>query len=155
MSLHFQHSLESLRADDRRPTYVVLGLAFVLLLLWAFWFTTAPIARYANGQILQTTPDGWIVAEFPAQAYDRLQLDQRAWLHPQATGNQQVPAIAATVYDFPEQAPASGASARFQVQLYSDLDAQNEDVFANGFGGEVVVEVEYRTPLELLTGRKR
>lgn len=150
MSIHFPRSIDSLRANRVRPIYSLLAFAAVLLAIWVYWFLDAKIARYENGRILQTMQDGSVLAVFADEAFDRLQLDQPAWLHVQDAAGNEVEAIPATVVTLPDELPASGTGGQFQVELYSELDEENEEDFADGFTGDVVVEIGYLSPFALL-----
>jgi hypothetical protein len=160
MSLPFERSVRALKSDREWPALAVLGSAAVLLALWAFWFFTAPIARYETAPVTGVTRDGAFVATFPGSALSSLRPGQMALLRWQAAGGA-------------SQGGAATASAASQVtpalvmlldpsstdsQVAVELVALAEQPFAAGLlvgeGADSTasivaeVEVEYLSPAQ-------
>ncbi|MCB0100023.1 MAG: hypothetical protein KDE46_30030 [Caldilineaceae bacterium] len=155
MALPFSQSMRSLQADRGMGTFIGLSIALLVFLLWTSWFLWAPISRYETGSLVAITGDGWIVAEFPARAWESIQQGQVAYIHitPQnASGNSQngggstdntaiiIPAIVANILGRP-------VNDRFQVTLAIQ---EYTPALERKFSGKVDVEVERVTPAILV-----
>lgn len=137
--------MRSLQVDRGRRSLIGLIIAAVLLILWVMWLFLAHITMYTTGQITEIERDGTVLASFPGKEADRLQVGQRALLNPSGELAKTVSAIPAEVLDV---SPQPG-----QNQVRVELYPLNEDpaLFqANGFTGQVDVEVEQVSPAMLV-----
>lgn len=144
MSTAFSHSLRSLQADRNRFSLVALSLAGLLFLGWLVWFFFAPVTLYETGQIIQTSSDGVVIAQFPLTAQTRLQVGQAVQL--QLEGAEQSDAIPATVADVAQQATGD----QVQVVIYADMDSPHVGALQEGLTGRVSVAVESLSPARLV-----
>jgi hypothetical protein len=149
MSVAFAQSLRSLQAERRLFSLFWLLLVSALLLIWLLWFFLASIAIQVHGQIVQTTRDGVVIAEFPATAQARLQRGQVALIHPQdradqtATGTVTIPATITEIRPAPQ-------NARLRVTLYADMDSPDAGSIYPGLSGRVDVIVAHSSPATLV-----
>lgn len=97
MPLPLDHSIRALQSDREWPALAILLSAGVLLVLWAFWFFAAPLARYETGTVVGMTRDRTYVANFPSTASAALLPGQMALLRWHDAGDEQQ-AGAATGY---------------------------------------------------------
>ncbi len=144
MSIAFAHSLRSLQADRNRFSLVALSLAGLLFLGWLAWFCFAQVTLYETGQIVQTSSDGVVVAQFPSAAQARLQLGQAVQLR--LAGSVPGNAIPATIADIAQQS----SDGQLQVTIYADMDTPNAGALQNGLTGQASVAVEQLSPARLL-----
>jgi len=144
MSIAFSHSLRSLQADRNRFSLVVLFLIGLLFLGWLVWFFFVPVIVYETGQIVQTSSDGVVVAQFPLTAQDRLQPGQAVQLY--LDGANQHEAIPATVVDVTQQPTGN----QIQAVIYADMDAPSVAALQDGLTGQARVAVEQLSPAALV-----
>ena len=144
MSIAFSHSLRSLQADRNRFSLVVLFLIGLLFLGWLVWFFFVPVTVYETGQIVQTSSDGVVVAQFPLTAQDRLQPGQAVQLY--LDGANQQAAIPATVVDVTQQPTGN----QIQAVIYADMDAPSVAALQDGLTGQARVAVEQLSPAALV-----
>jgi hypothetical protein len=144
MSTEFSHSLRSLQAGRSRLSLATLLLAALLLIGWLAWFFFAPVTLYESGEIVQTSGDGVVVAQFPLTAQTRIQLGQVAEIFLEDV--EQTGAIPAIVADVTQ--PATGD--QFQVMLYADMDSPNVAALQSGLTGRATVAVEHLSPATLV-----
>ena len=144
MSIAFAHSLRSLQADRNRFSRLALALAALLFLGWLAWFFFAPVTLYEIGQIVQTSSDGVVIAQFPLTAQTRLQVGQTVQL--QLSGVKPPATLPATVADIAQ--PAAGD--QIQVTIYADMDSPYAAALQNGLTGQATVAVEQTAPARLV-----
>jgi len=145
MSIPFTQSLHALYADQGRVSLGGIGLALLLLLLWAAWFVTPSLPVYTNGELLRLTRSGDLVAMFPAQAYDQLRPGQAARIYPAHSSGSAV-ALPATVLEIDLNDRGDAVEVRFYPESTVDLDA----LFSNGVTGQATVETATISPAVLL-----
>jgi hypothetical protein len=144
MSIAFSHSLRSLQTDRNRFSLVVLFLIGLLFLGWLVWFFFVPVIVYETGQIVQTSSDGVVVAQFPLTAQERLQPGQAVQLY--LDGANPPEAIAATVVEVTQQPTGN----QIQVLIYADMDAPSVAALQDGLTGQARVAVEQLSPARLV-----
>lgn len=144
MSMAFSHSLRSLQSDRNYVSLLILGLISLLFCGWLAWFLLASLPQYEQGEILQTSSDGVVLAQFPPTAQTRLQPGQSVQLY--LAGTEQTSALPGTVAEL--QQPAQGKP--LQVTIYADLDAPGAAALREGLSGRVLVKVEQLSPAAVL-----
>jgi hypothetical protein len=138
--------MRAIQADRGGMALTGLVVALLLLLLWIGWFLFARISIYERGPILRTSGDGLILAEFPAEALERLHPGQVAWVRPTGAAAQTIGRLPAYVIE----APTLNRAELHPVELYVEVTPENYEVLANGFTGQVEVEVEQLSPAVLI-----
>lgn len=144
MSTEFSHSLRSLQAGRSRLSLATMLLAALLLIGWLAWFFLAPVTLFEGGEIVQTSSDGVVVAQFPLTAQTRLQSGQSAEIF--LEGVEQDGAIPAIVADVTQ----SATGGQIQVVLYADMDSPNVAALLSGLTGRATVAVEHLSPATLV-----
>jgi len=145
MALPFTRSLRSLQTDSDHAATVVIGLVVLLLTAWGVWFFGARIALTEMGRIVQTSLDGMVWAEFPAESGARLRPEQPAQIRFHETNGQQSKPVSATVLSVDPRPDGP-----LRVTLYAALDAENIRAFTQGRSGDVAIEAERLSPAQLL-----
>jgi len=145
MSIAFAQSMRSLQTDRGYRSLISLVIATVLLIAWVLWLFLAHITLYSTGQITEIQRDGTVIAAFPAKAAERLQVGQQALLKPTGELAKTVSAIPAEVLNV---IPQTGQD-QVRVELYP-LREDPALFDANGFTGQVDVEVEQLSPAMLV-----
>lgn len=147
--------MRSLQTDRGVGAWVGLGIVLAIFLLWTAWFLWAPITRYETGAFIGITRDGWVVAEFPTQAWESIQQGQAAYIYlepsitdkmgpndervPRETGRA-IPAVVANILNRP-------TNERFQVSF---AVKEYSPALEGRISGEVAVEIEQVTPAILV-----
>ena len=160
MSVAFTQSVRSLQAERRLFSLLWLVVVSALLLIWLLWFFLAAITIQVQGQVVQSTRDGVIVAEFPIGAQNSLQRGQQAVIHPQLTTDQATGSFdqpPASIGDTPITIPATITEIRaatqpprLRVTLYADMDSPNAAAVQPDLSGQVDVIVAHRSPAALV-----
>jgi hypothetical protein len=140
MSLPFESSIRSLRADREWPALTVLVCAIVLLGLWMAWFLWAPIPRYETGTVVGTKRSGAIVAQFPAVAQTYLKAGQAAFVHQEVqAGSDRAGESEPVMVMLVDRAPLDG---KIGVELASLAKDPAEWGKATNSNSPLVVDVE-------------
>ncbi len=147
MSSSFSRTMRSLHADSFRPALIGLVVAIILLVIWGTWFFFAQVTFYENSQSAYLTDGEIIVAEFPAEAFNRIQTGQAARLSIDGAIGKKVGSIRAIVTDVinPSQAEKMG-----QVRLFAFADAASPIRFQEKLTGQVEIAVEQISPAQLV-----
>ena len=149
MAVAFSQSLRSLQAERRLFSLLWLLIVSALLLLWLLWFFFATFTIQAQGQIVQTTSAGVVIAEFSATEQSRLQIGQPALIQTMASANQPR-AAAVTVPAIITAIDPAAQPARLRVTLYTDMDSPNAGVVQPNLTGQVAVIVAHSSPASLV-----
>lgn len=161
MAVAFSQSLRSLQAERRLFSLLWLVVVSALLLIWLLWFLLAAITIQVHGQVVQSTRDGVVVAEFPLTAQSSLQRGQQALIHPQLTTDQtlngplaQPPASTGrntlTIPAIITEIRVATQPPRLRVTLYADMDSPNAGAVQPDLSGQVDVIVAHRSPAALV-----
>ncbi|RKZ52116.1 MAG: hypothetical protein DRR00_09350 [Candidatus Parabeggiatoa sp. nov. 3] len=147
MSSPFSRTMRSLHADSFRPALISLVVAIILLVIWGTWFFFAQMTFYENSQSAYLTDGEIILAEFPAEAFNRIQTGQAARLHLDGAMGKQVGTIRAIVTDVmrPSQAEKTG-----EVRLFAFANADSPIRFQEKLTGQVEIAVEQISPAQLV-----
>ncbi len=141
MTTKFSRSVRSIQADNLAP--VLVGIAFFTLLMvgWTLWLFLAQIPTYATSVTAVYTPEGYVIAQFPATTVASIRRGQpaRFQLGTIKSDTQTIP-LAVSDVD-----PVTG-----QVRLILQVDVDDIDDFIGlqgGTMGEVKVTVKQDSPV--------
>lgn len=140
MSIPFNQSIRSLRADREWSALTALLSAILMLILWLVWFVWAPIPLYEYGEVVGISRSGMLLARFSDSASTRLQPGQPALLKLQnaTEGNRANQAISAFVMDIGSR--EGDNTVTIAVSMLPDSWFEGKEI-AND-AGTVLVEVE-------------
>ena len=153
MSVAFSQSLRSLQAERRLFSLLWLLVVSALLLIWLLWFFLAAITIQVHGQVVQSTRDGVVVAEFPVTAQSTLQRGQQALIYPQLTAEHPLASTGRNTRTIPAiitEIRAATQPPRLRVTLYADMDSPNAAAVQPDLSGQVDVIVAHRSPAALV-----
>ena len=145
MSSPFSRTMRSLYADSFRPALISLVVAIILLVTWGTWFFFAQVTFYENSQSAYLTDGEIIRAQFPTEAFNRIQTGQPARLY--LDGAIVAGSIRAIVTDVirPSQTEEMG-----EVRLFALADADSPIRFHEKLTGQVEIAVEHISPAQLV-----
>jgi hypothetical protein len=146
MPTPFANTLRSLNADRFRGSLIGLAVALVLLLAWGGWFLLARITVYEVSTTATVAEDGYVVAEFPAAAFERIRRGQAAWLRPVKEGVKQPARVPGVVFEL-RRASSTEPS---RVKLFPVLDRDPSEVLPAGQKVKVEIEVETVPPAAMV-----
>ncbi len=143
MALPFTRSMRSLESDGDYFSTVGSIIVILLLIAWGIWFFGSRITLVETGQILQTSTDGTVWAEFPATISSNIYRDQPAMIRFQSAEMQDVIAIPATVLSSELEGDL------VNVLLYAEPDQTTIALFEDGVAGQVDLETGQISPAML------
>lgn len=149
MSSPFSRTMRSLHADSFRPMLVGLIGASILIAIWCIWFFFAQVTLYEHSLVARVTKGEIIVAEFSAEALNRIQQGQPARLNIDGAMGQQVGSISAIVTDIIKPS-TSEQKETGEVKLFSFAEASSPIRFEEELTGQVEIEVEHISPAKLV-----
>lgn len=138
--------MRSLYVDGSGSSLAWLIVAIVLLVAWAAWLFLARMTLYETGQIVRTTKEGTVVANFPLAAADRIRRGQSAILRPQGIMSEASAPLAAIVTNVTE----SPREERLWVELYPRTRTVVFRPQQREVTGPVAIEVAHVSPAALL-----
>jgi hypothetical protein len=145
MPAPFANTLRSLNADRFRGSLIGLGVAVVLLIAWGGWFLLARITIYEASASAVVARDGFVVADFPSAALERIRRGQAAWLHPVPDAGEQPVIVPAVVFDIKFSSAES-----IPVKLFPMLDRDPNKILLEGQKIRVEIEVDSVSPASLV-----
>lgn len=146
----FAQTTRSLDADTGTVTLIgvaVFGLLLALILLWAF---AARFMVYATSEPTKILLGETIVAHFPTEEGERLQVGQPALIYLDESTVSGVQTLQGQVFDV--MATANGVEAEVvpDIEWIDDNDPAILDLFYTPVSGHVDVQVEAISPATLL-----
>jgi hypothetical protein len=133
--------LRSLQNDPFRGSLIAVGVALVLLIVWAGWFFGAQVTIYEHSADFTLQRDGSLAVRFNTDALARLQPGQAAYVEIQS-GNANAPdatrVLPALVMDVPFEATGPVIVALLTEERLTTPQ------------GTVQIEVEYVSPAMLV-----
>lgn len=131
-----------LRLDSFRAARVGLLLAAANMALLVLWFFLARVTLYEVSGSIKPSADGRVAAAFSQDALARIHIGQRGWLRLDPGTDQPAVRIPVLVYDVPPQSA--------DVELVILDPEYTVDSSAQKVKGQVEIEVEYVSPVELV-----
>jgi hypothetical protein len=135
--------MRSLQVDSYRASLVGILLASGILLALVVWFFTARITLYESTNSVSLTEDGRLMARFPSEAMARLRQGQAGVLRVSVGSDQSVVPLPIMVFTIQQGSP--------DVEVIVTSNEIPENLFPEGFKGQVQVEAEYITPATLVS----
>lgn len=152
LSIPFSRSLRSLNNDNFKGTRWIVGLGFLILMLWGLWFLLAPSSLYeaSEGAAVQAQaglPLGG-VANFPITLASKIQPGQTARFHPKN------PVDLGSAYDNITAIikEVKKTSRSLEVTFLLQLPASAYANLPQNMQGTLEVEVGQTTPINLIFG---
>jgi hypothetical protein len=142
MSTSFSSTLRTLQNDPQTFSMGWIVLISLLLLGWLSWFLFAPLSRSVEGVMVHIDGDGVVLAQFPGEVANQLQIGQKSAILLKDGGQNQSASIPATLSNILPQIGDTPS----QVEFYVDLDAPSASAFHSGITGTVSVVVEQISP---------
>ncbi len=169
MASPFSRTTRSVATDHFYVSLAGLIIAIILAIVWGRWFFTAKITFYETSQRITVTNDESIVtqfpqdahggtqravsirtrrivAEFPPETRERIQVGQPAFLLLNTSVGKQTGALTTVV----DNIAVDGKTNSLRVELTATLDAERPNPFEQGASGELRVESRYVTPAVLI-----
>jgi hypothetical protein len=162
-------TIRSVALDHFYLSVAGLVIAIVFAIIWGKWFFTAKVTFYESTQHVYVTGDETIVsefpqeakggtqravsvrtrriiAEFPPEARERIQIGQPAFLALNTSVGKQTGPLEAVVVAVVDD----DKKRVLRVEITAMLDAERPNPFEEGAPGEVRVESQYITPVALV-----
>ena len=137
MTVQFSRSVRSIHADNLGPMLIGTTFFAILMLGWVLWFFFAAIPDYEDSTAATYQREGYVMAEFSALAFNRLQRGQPAQFQP-AVEDRIVLTIPLVVTDiYPETS---------QARLVVRAEDETTLPLQSGLTGQVKVTVEQFSP---------
>ncbi|MEZ4619296.1 MAG: hypothetical protein R2867_27830 [Caldilineaceae bacterium] len=115
----------------------------LLLIAWGIWFFGSNITLVETGQIIQSTTDGIVLAEFPVAVGSNIYRNQPAVIRFQSAEAEELAVIPATVF------ATELKDDLVTVMLYAEPDVTTIQLFDQGLTGQVDLETGQLSPAML------
>lgn len=158
MGVPFARSLRSLRADGFRYTLIGLTVALLLLLAWGLWFFNAHIQFWERSSSAQVIEGDFIDAAFSNEQLHRIRRGQAARFYPDAAASSDLgldlgnSGLEAVVIEVRRKSDIETGRAGGRVSLVINQPRRGPATvpLPRGVSGRVEIEIERRTPAQLL-----
>ncbi|NJP04567.1 MAG: hypothetical protein HC837_02500 [Chloroflexaceae bacterium] len=125
------------------PGLAILVVLIVLLTAWLLWLFLFPIPLYVTSKAAHSTPDAFVIAQFPSDVIEQITIGQQGLFVPENSDTRRaMSAVDMTVVDIePEQNTVI-------LMVSDDVFGQHNRISEQP--GEVQIAVVYQTPLGFL-----